>query len=376
MNHKSWMLSLALVLALGSSAYAQDVVFSGDLRFGFAQFDRDERNGTSVSDDQLRLRARAGLLWTVSDTYSVKGRYAARLHNKGNNTELKFLRGLRPGASSIAPGQSTLDELYVRARYGNWDHRVGRFQSNNRLVGVAAKSFSRTNSTSWDVGWTDGIQSVYRGTNGWSYTAIVERNDKDGPSSLRRAPLDFDKSSSRAGYYFSVDSTETGGLWAQRSLDVTVIPSALYYNGLALPQNRDYIGITGRLAAQTTVYQQMKLVAGIQVAYAPETPTKAAMNLPGTGSTDGTAFEVSFNLMDIRPGHSLGIVYGENEAGWLLSTDHTNNQSLAEMRYAWRPMSGHLLEARVRERKDLVQLRSAMRKRSETDVYVRYSISI
>lgn len=368
--------TLAAAGLSATAAVAQPVNFSGDIRFGYAGFERDERNGSRVDDDQLRLRVRAGLLWTLSDVYSIKGRYAARLHNKDNLNEFSFLRGLRPGASSIAPGQSTLDELFVRARYGDWDHRVGRFQSNNRLVGVAAKSFSRTNSISWDVGWTDGIQSTFRGSQGWNYTAIIERNDEQGPSNLRRAPLGFDRSTSRVGYYFSVDSTQTDGIWAQRSLDVTVIPSALYYQGLASPKNRDYIGFSGRLATQVSVYQQMKLVTGVQLAYAPQTPANAVMNLPGTGSSDGSAFEVSVNLMDIRPGHSLGFVFGQSDAGWLLSTDFTNNQSLMELRYAWRPLNGHLLETRVREREDLIQPLNTGQKRSEVDVYLRYTISL
>jgi hypothetical protein len=374
-KHLQWTLGLALGV-FSFSALAEPLDFSGDIRFGYSHFERDERNGTQIDDSQLRLRVRAGMLWTLSDTYSFKGRYAARMQNKGNDSEFRFYRGLRPGSSSITPGQSTFDEFFLRARYGSWDHRVGRFQTNNRLVGVAAKSFSRTNSTSWDVGWTDGIQSTYRAASGWSYTGLIERNDKDGPSNLRRAPLGFEKSASRASYYFSVDSTDTSGVWAQRSVDVTFIPSALYYNGLSQTANRDYLAFTGRLAAQFTLREQMKLVSGIELAYAPETPARSAMNLPGTGKSSGTAFQVSVNLMDIQPGHSLGFVYGENDAGWLLSTDFINNQSLTELRYAWRPMTGHLLEARIRERKDLIQPLNTVRKRSETDGYLRYSISI
>ncbi|WP_237134337.1 porin [Pseudohongiella sp. O18] len=376
MKYTCWALSAAVAAAISSSALAQSTEFSGDLRFGYYAFDRDERNGTNRDDGQWRLRARAGLLWTINDTYSVKGRYAARVHHEDNDSEFRLYRGLN-GGSSIQPGQSTLDELYVRARYGNWDHRIGRFQSNNRLVGVAAKSFSRTNSTSWDVGWTDGIQSTWRGPNGWNLTGIIERNDKEeGPTNLRRAPLGFDKSESRATYYLALDSRETDGLWAQRSVDITYIPSSLYYNGYAAGLTEDYLGITGRLATQVAIRNEMTLVSGVELAYAPDTPRNAVMNLPGAGDADGFAWQVSINLMDIVPGHSLGFVHGENDAGWLLSTDFGNNASLTEVRYAWRPMSGHLLEARVRQREDLIQQRTALRKRSEQDFYVRYSISI
>jgi hypothetical protein len=374
----SKMLLMASVMGLTvPAAKAQDVDFSGDIRFGYAGFERDERSGQTTDDDQFRLRARAGLLWTINDNWSFKGRYAGLVHDSRNQSGFVGLsKGLTLGNSSIAPGQTTLDEFFVRARYGKWDHRIGRFQSNNRLIGVAEKSLSRTNSISWFVGWTDGLQSTYRSDHGLNYTAIVERNDKEGPSNVRRSPLGFDKSSSRTGYYVSVEAANTDGVWAQRSVDVTYIPSSLYYNGVAAGQTRDYLGVSARLATQVTVREQMKFVSGIELAWAPQTQARAAANLPGVGKTHGTAWQVSLNLMDIEPGHSIGLVYGENEAGWLLSTDFTNNQSLLEFRYAWEPMSGHLFEARLREREDLHKLRNAVRNRFETDVFVRYSISL
>ena len=372
------MLTLASIITITASAVqAQDVEFSGDLRFGYAEFERDERNGSTTDDNQIRLRARAGLLWTINDTWSFKGRYAGRVHDSRNQGGFVHLFNAPTGGGpSVAAGETTLDEFFVRARYGKWDHRIGRFQSNNRLVGVAAKSFSRTNSTGFDVGWTDGLQSTYRSDHGLNYTAIIERNDKDGPSNVRRSPLGFDKSASRAGYYLSVDAADTKGLWAQRSVDITYIPSSLYDNGFAAGQPRDYLGVTARLATQVNIHEQMRLVSGFELAWAPETQTNAVANLTGPGDTGGNAWQVSLNLMDIKPGHSVGLVVGETDAGWLLSTDFPAGQSLAEFRYAWVPMSGHILETRIRERKDLSLLRNAVNKRAETDFYFRYSISL
>lgn len=380
MNHKKLLLALVPALALTGVSVVQaqnNVDFSGDIRFGYYGFERDERNGTESDDDMLRLRARAGLLWTINDTWSFKGRYAARLHNKNNESGwVKLFDGLNPGSSSIAPGESTLDEFFVRARYGKWDHRIGRFQTNNRLVGVAAKSFSRTNSTGWDVGYTDGIQSIYRTDMGFNITGLLEYNDKEGTSNLRRSPLGFQDSSSRTTAYVSIDAQDTSGLWAQRSFDVTYIPSALYYNGVAADQKRDYLGFTGRVATQVTVRDETRLVTGVELAWAPETQSKQVAGLPGTGKVDSFSWHVSANIMNFLPGQSLGLVYGENEAGWLLSTDFQSNGTLTELRYAWAPLNGHLLEARVRERKDLNLPRTALRKRSETDMYFRYTISI
>lgn len=376
MKYSCWALSATLAAAVSSGAVAQSVDFSGDLRFGYIFADRDERNGTNIDSDELRLRARAGLQWNASEVYSFKVRYAGLVNNEDNVDGLRLYRGTG-SQGSLQPGQSTLDELHVRARYGNWTHTVGRFQTNARLVGVIGRTFSRINSGGFNVSWTDGIRSVYSDDNGWNYTVIVERNDKEqGASAERRAPLGFDKSSSRATYYFAIDSRDTDGLWAQRSLDVTYIPSALYSNGFTSTATENYLGITGRVAMQKSLQDGMKLVGGVQVAYAPETPRNAVMGLPGTGDADSLSWTFSGNLMDIAPGHSVGVMYGKNEAGWLLSSDLRANSEIAEVRYAWRPMSGHLFEARVRHREDLVKPIVALRERSEVDGFLRYTISL
>lgn len=370
-------LTLLFVVAVSTTSLAQEVDFSADMRFGYFGLERDERSGRVTQDDQFRLRMRTGVLWNINDTWSFKGRYAGLVHDSGNRSGfVSLFDGLPSGNSSIAVGETAIDEFFVRARVGKWDHRIGRFQTNNRLIGLAAKSFSRTNSTSWFVGWTDGLQSTYRADHGINYSAIIEHNSQDGPSNVRRAPLNFDKSASRTSVYFSADASDTSGFWAQRSIDVTYIPSALYYNGVAAGQQRDYLGVTGRLATRVTIRDQMNLVSGVELAWAPQTQTKAAAGMRGVGKTNGTAWQFSMNLMNFQPGHSIALIYGENEAGWLLSTDYAANQSLAEIRYAWVTMPGHLLEARIRERKDLEQLRTAIRKRDDTDMYLRYTISL
>lgn len=375
MNHKSW-LGLALLPMLGSAAYAQDVNFSGDLRFGYAHYDRDERNGTSFDDGQLNLRVRAGAQWNISEVYSAKARIAVTGNDDDFSGDFDFYQALPAGAASTAPGDMTFDELFVRARYGDWEHRIGRFQHTNALVGVPSKSMSRTNSNSWNISWTDGLHSRYRAQNGWDYNFVIERATSEGPTTVRRSPLNYESSRSRATYYASVDKSEPDGLFLQRSLDVTVVPAALYYDGVAAGRKTDYIAFSGRLGLQWDIAQASKLVVGAELGYAPDTPSNAAMNLPGTGDSDGKSWQVSLNVLDVAPGHSVGVVYGEVDAGWLLSTDFTNNQSLAEFRYNWRTMPGHLFQFRIREREDLIQQRTAVRERNELDYYLRYSISL
>lgn len=375
MNQKQW-LGLALAPMLSTAALAQDIDFSGDLRFGFASFDRDERNGSNIDDSQFNLRVRAGAQWNIANIYSAKARVAVTGNDSDFSGDLRFYTELPAGASSTEPGDMTFDELYLRARYGNWDHKVGRFQFSNALVGVLSKSMSRMNSNSCNVSWTDGLHSRFNADNGWQYNFVIEHATEDGPTTVRRSPLNYQSPQSRATYYASIDKSGRDGLFLQRSVDVTVIPSALYYSDVAAGDKADYVAVSARLGMQWALPGESRFVAGAEVGYAPETPTLAAMGLPGLGDSDGSAWQISLNVMDLAPGHSIGLVHGENDAGWLLSTDFTNNQSLTEFRYNWRPISGHLFQVRLREREDLIQRSTAVRKRSEVDYYLRYTISL
>jgi hypothetical protein len=62
---------LLLVVATCSTVQAQSVDFSGDMRLGYMTFDRDERNGSTSDDAQLRMRFRAGVMWAGRTHYKV-----------------------------------------------------------------------------------------------------------------------------------------------------------------------------------------------------------------------------------------------------------------------------------------------------------------
>lgn len=82
---------------------------------------------------------------------------------------------------------------------------------------------------------------------------------------------------------------------------------------------------------------------------------------------------MGFNFIDIVTHHSFALVYGHVEAGWLLSPDFRNNNSLIEGRYQWRIDGDRSIEARLREREDLDSVIGAVRDRTDRDVYVRYT---
>ncbi|MBT8070082.1 MAG: hypothetical protein KJO80_06585 [Gammaproteobacteria bacterium] len=108
---------------------------------------------------------------------------------------------------------------------------------------------------------------------------------------------------------------------------------------------------------------------GAELGYAPETPTAQAVNLDN--DANGFAWDLSASLMDIRPGHHLGVQYARTGAGWLLSPSYRPNEEMLELRYQWRPPRLPVVEARIRWREDIRKLSGAARKREVVDVFLR-----
>lgn len=77
--------------------------------------------------------------------------------------------------------------------------------------------------------------------------------------------------------------------------------------------------------------------------------------------------------MDFKPNHSIGVNYGQVGAGWLLSPQFRENESLIEIRYQWRKNKQLAFDFRIRKRKELEQLSLSDRKREELDFFLRFT---
>lgn len=354
---------------------AASLAFSGDARAGYFARERDERDGTESSDSDWRTRIRLGLLWEPNAVWSFKGRLAGRYSTDGTNEHFEFFTAI-PGDDGLRFGDATFDEMYVHYEpAANWDVRLGRMQTKFELEGVAKKSLTRNDSPNTEITWTDGVHARYTGPTGWDYHAILQRSEDEGATTVRRAPLAFTESASHMTYYAGMEKKDKEGRLLQRGWDVTYIPDGLHSEGVGVGPTEDYLALAGRLALQWPMQDQTRFVWAGEAGYAPETPSNAALNLPGTGDVDGWAFQTSVNLIDFTPGHSVGVVYGQVEGGWLLSPDFGNNLELLEARYQWRIASNHSIEARIRGRSELEQQVGAPEKREDTDWYVRYTTS-
>ena len=97
------------------------------------------------------------------------------------------------------------------------------------------------------------------------------------------------------------------------------------------------------------------------------------VDLAGAGDADGLAWNIAISLMEFKPDHSIGVNYGQVGAGWLLSPQFRQNESLIEIRYQWRRSKQLALDFRIRQRRELEQLSLSDRKREELDFFLRFT---
>ena len=380
MKYLSIVVSL-VSCAVFSSALMADVpindklAFYGDMRFGYYSIDRDDRDGSQDKTDELRLRIRPGLKASLSDSLTAKIRLAGRYStDKRNNNYFKLFSYI-PASDGLRRGDSTIDELYFDYKPApGLDLRIGRMQTKFELEGVAKKSLDRNNSPNTDITWTDAVYLNYALSSNWKAHFIVQYNNEEGATEVRRSPLNFSDDSSRISYFAALESKKPAGPFVQRGIDITYIPSALRADGTATGRIDDYIAFVGRAAARWPMGQDgMKFLLGGELGYALNTQTETAAQIAGSDEVGGIATQVTFNFIDFIPSHSFGLVLARADAGWLLSPDFRSNNTLIEGRYKWQLAKKHRIEGRLRQREDIEQLTTATEKRTDVDLYLRYT---
>ena len=158
----------------------------------------------------------------------------------------------------------------------------------------------------------------------------------------------------------------------QRAFDLSYLPASLLKDGEPEGRRTDYWGLVGRLMFVWPPEKEgIRLRAGAEIGYAPETPTYDGVNLPGNGDVDGFAWNVVISAMNFAPGHNFGLNYARTGAGWLLSPQYRPNEELIELHHQWLTGKIPLLETRIRRRTDLDQQVGTVRKRTQWDFFIR-----
>lgn len=344
-----------------------------DVRVAYVRSEQDRRDGSSSTDSSWRGRFRVSGDTALNSWLRFGARASMLCRSDACNLGADLDRSIDT-TSSVEGGTITFDEFYLHAfRLERFDVAVGRIQTKFvARAGVFAKSLDRNDSHNTNVNWTDGVHGTLHLKNESIVHLVTEYNDEDGPSNVRRGPLDFSDSGARVSHFLAWESKRRLGPFTQRGLDITYLPSALQKDGSADGRIEDYIGIVGRFAATRpfgTTGRRWN-IAG-EIGYAPETPTRSSLRLEGDGDADGLAWSIAASLMDIWPDHNIGLNYGRADAGWLISPQYRDNEQLYEVRYQWRPRNKLALEARVRYREELDPLVGEVRLRDEVDFFAR-----
>lgn len=369
-----------LALALPGGAQADDgLKLIGDFRFDYATLHRDDRDGSKDTTDEFRTRLRIGLESAFGDAWSARiraaGKYTTAQQPDGGTSF--YVRPDAPTASGLDWNEGTIDEAYVQwAPSKATQLRLGRQQVNFALDDVQQKSLDKKDSSATDVTWTDGLLFRYSQDNGWRHSVLLQHNDADGTSNYQRPPLDFEDSSARVTWFYSLDNTQPWGVIIQRALDLTYIADGLKTQGTSQELD-NYSAVVGRLTAAWPLNGDgFEFRLGGEAGHAFDTPTEASLKLGTQGDTGGNAYYLSGNLMNFTPGHSLGLVYGRADAGWLISPDFQPNGDLIELRWVWALDKHSSFESRVRRREDLDQQINRPEVRVDKDFYIRYTYKL
>jgi len=358
--------------ALADLDLADGWTLHGDVRGGYFNLRREDRDGSKDTSDDWRVRVRAGLEWQPADGWTLAARFAGR-YSTAQDGHGFALDWHATSPSGLALGESTLDEAYAAYQGEGWSLKVGRFQVSHQLDGVAKKGLDRNDSPNTDISWSDGIQWQVDLSEGWQATLVADYNDNKGPSNAKHKPLNFSANHARVSGFAALENSEPWGAVVQRSLSLTYLPDALYADGQAGSAS-DYSALAGRLALRWPLGDNgPDFMLGLEAGHAFDTPSKVSLGLPGQGDSSGNAWQISFNLMDMVPGHSVGLVGSRAGAGWLLSPDFLPNTEMLEVRYQWLIDSQQRFEARLRYREDIDRLLSTTHERQDTDFYLRYT---
>jgi len=350
----------------------------GDARLTYQASERDERDGSSTTADNLRLRARIGAESILGEQWRLRGRVAGRFSNDQEQTRA-WTNAWTPTRTGLRDGDIAVDELFLRFLPANdkGSVRIGRFQTRFALDDLMSKSLDNRDSPGATVTWTNGVHWRYHISDAWRWHSLARFNTSRGASVIARSPLAFDDSDSRVTWFTGLQGLDRLGPITQRMIGLTWMPRSLASDGLDAPRRDDYLALTARALAEWPLgHGGMSTRVGAEVGHAPNTPSKAAMGIGSGGRSGGTAGQFSAGLYDFVPRHDVSVVYGFADAGWLISPNFRENDALLELRYRWRVSYKMSFEARARRREERDLPTGAMRARVDEDFFVRLNLRL
>ncbi len=382
--------SLIAVIALIIPAQKQDLMAQGNaglspddfqyhvyLRPVYYFVNTTDRDGAEQTDRTLNLRARLGFSYHLTDNLTFRVRSAARLSSQQDG--FRFLLDDHTGGSGSYPaGTATLDELLLR-----WQPTpglritAGRFQGRFRLAGLIPKGVDRYYASNLAISHTDGIWMEWDATDTWRLHLIGSHNSPDGSSHTARAPLRFDGSgAARISGYANIQHRNTQNQWAQREFSISLTPQNFYRDG----KLKDHVALSTRWVYRFaySIAGEETLLGG-ELGFIPVAPRPSDNGLQISDDRlwfgrSAVSWQLSATVANIADRHTAGLLYGQADPHWLISSSFAPNVTMAEMRYRYTIASWIHYEFRVRLRDEIFLPADASQTRKIVDFYTRFTI--
>jgi len=337
-----------------------------------------DRDGSQHTDHSMNLRARFGIGYQPGNKLLFRIRAATRLST--NQEEMNFLfRGYTAGSGSYPAGTATVDELFIR-----WHGRpglkltFGRFQGRFPLSGFIPKGVDRYYAANLSIAHTDGVWLEWDATGTWRLHLIGSHNSPSGSSHAARYPIRFDESAAaRVSAYANIQHRNTGGRWAQREASVSITPRSFYRDG----ELRNHAAFSTRWMYRPSFSMggEEYLIGG-ELGYIPVAPRPADAGLQITDDRllpgkSAVSWQVSAYVNHFFQRHRVGILYGQTDPHWMISSSFAPNVTMAEMRYRYTIASWIHYEFRFRRRGEQYRPTDAKQRRQIFDFYTRFTLS-
>jgi hypothetical protein len=354
------------------------VEYRFDLRPVYSYVNTNERDGVQSTDYSMNLRARFGISYQIKSNFSFRGRAAMRLSN--NQEQFRFLLDDHTGGSGSYPaGTATFDEFLLSWQINpSLKLTFGRFQGRFPLAGFIPKGVDRYYGANLSISHTDGLWMEWDVSESWRLHLIGNHNSPSGSSHAARSPLRFDESvAARFTGFANIQNRNTQGRWAQREFSISVTPQNFSRDG----ELRNHVAISGRWMYRSgfSISGEEYLLGG-EVGLIPIAPRPSDYGLQIDEERlllgrSAMSWQFSAYVNNIFERHRVGILYGQADPHWLISSSFASNVTMAEMRYRYTIASWINYEFRFRLRDEIYRPSDVSQTRQIFDFYTRFTVS-
>ncbi len=348
------------------------------LRPVFYYVNTTDRDGLEHTEQTIHLRARFGFSYHIRNNLTFRARAAMRLSS--DQEYFRLLLDDHTGESGSYPaGTATLDEFMLRWKVTpGLRLTAGRFQGRFPLQGLIPKGVDRYYASNIAISHTDGIWMEWDATENWRLHLIGSHNSTAGSSHAARSPLRFDESwAARISGFVNIQHRDTEGRWAQRELSVSMTPQNFYRD----EELKNHVAISTRWMYRPSIsFSGEEYLIGGELGYIPVAPRPSDHGLQISDDrlmlgSSAVAWHLAAYVNNISERHRVGILYGQTDPHWLISSSFTPNVTMAEMRYRYTFASWVNYEFRVCLRDEIHKPADASQTLQIFDFFSRFTIS-